>query len=295
VALHLAGVDLTLGTADDAIEVITGIGAVPAVISLGAGPSFAGRMGLVHRVGPTTVAMASTGPDTIPGNADDRLVVWQSALTVPVTKFVPTGAMMTDPDSQVVATGSDAALVPLRGADLVNFTADDQVAFAFSLSAAVIPAATNLAAGNPAPGMDGRLVVLSTSAAVRISRGADGTLGTPDDGLTLLTALTGAGATSTFATARVQSALPLVLSATSAVLVGLGTDGLSGTADDLVLEITGIGVAPTLATTSPGPFRLSGPGAIVPNGAASVLLARTAGPDGAAGTADDPLSTAPLP
>ncbi|MEK7469744.1 MAG: hypothetical protein AAB074_20415 [Planctomycetota bacterium] len=295
VVLHLAGADLLAGTVDDVLEIVTGIGAVPSVIPGGVLPLFAGRMGLPVTINPTTVMFAFAGGDTIPGTADDTILVSRDIFTLPVTVGVMAGAMMTDPDSQCIATGGDAILVPLKGPDLLNFTADDQVALEISLSVGVLGVPSILPAGNPVPGAHGRLLSISSTAAVRLNSGVDAMLGTSDDGLTILTALTGAGASASFATGPVQPATPLASSSTSVALAGEGADGISGNSDDAVLGVSGIGTSSVLNSTFPGPFRLSGPGALVPDGAAFVLFARTAGADGAPGTTDDLLSTGSLP
>lgn len=295
VGLTLSGADFLFGTADDILGVVTGIGGALTGITLGTFPAFPGRMGMAVRVGPTTVAVAYVGVGGVPGTVDDALIAFRDILTVPAPFVIPSGAISMDPEAQPVATGSDAVLLPLRGADTTDFTSDDEVALFVSLSAPVPPPQVNLAAGFPVPGVAGRIAVLSSSAAVRIHAGADSSLGTTDDGLVLLTALTGAAASATFATGPLQNAAPLVVSATSAAAAGEGDDGISGNADDEVLVVSGIGTSPALSAAHPGPFRLSGPGALVPDGASSVFLARTAGGDGAAGTVDDLLSTSSLP
>ncbi|MBI2921327.1 MAG: hypothetical protein HYY18_09620 [Planctomycetes bacterium] len=296
-AIHGAGADFVFGSVDDTFLIVTGIGAVPALATVVV-PStvHTARMGRMVRVGPTTIAMLGCGGDGLPGTADDTILVVQSALTIPVGVIVPAvGPMATDVDSEPVATGGDAMLVPLKGADLLGFTADDTVALATALSTPVPPAPTALAAGNPAAGPHGRLAVLSSSDAVRYSTGADAALGTADDGLVLLTALTGAAASATFATGAAASHDLLPTSATSVAFVGEGADALDGTADDTCLEVSAIGGAPVLNSNAIGSFKVIGGPVLVPIAGDSVLAARTAGPDGSAGTADDLFGVAPIP
>ncbi len=295
VTTALSGGDFLFGTPDDQLVIITGIGGALTGTTLGTFPQFPGRMGMSVRIGPTTIVTAYVGGDSTPGTVDDVLVVWHDILTLPVPLFFPTGAISMDPDAQPVTTGGDTALLPLRGADLTDFTADDQVAHFTSLSTPIPPAPVNLAAAFPVPGAAGRITALSSTTAVRIHAGADGSLGTADDSLVLLASLTGVGSSSTFPTGPLQNSAPLAFTSTSVVAVGEGDDGVSGNADDAVLVVSGIGTSPALASALPGPFRLSGTGALVPDGATSVLLARTAGSDSAPGTADDVLSTSSLP
>ncbi|KAF0243959.1 MAG: hypothetical protein FD180_2940 [Planctomycetota bacterium] len=295
VVLHLAGADLVFATGDDLLQVVTGIGAVVIPGFSSPGAICDGRMGLPIAVNPTTVGVLGVGGDLTLGTADDLIAVIRDILTVPVSTTVGPGAINADPGSIAVSTAGDSILVPLRGADLLDFTADDQVALFVAVSAGPLGAPVLLAAGNPTAGAHGRLVVVGPNEAVQLSTGADATLGTTDDGLTLLTTLSGAGASATFATGSLQPAAPLVNSSTSVVIAGEGIDAASGNADDELLEVSGIGAATALDSTFPGPFRLSGPAALVADGAVFVLFARTTGTDGAPGTTDDLLSTGPLP
>lgn len=293
--IALAGPDFVPGTADDIAGVITGIGGSLSGITLGTFPQAPGRMGIPVRVGPTTVATAWVGGDLILGTPDDGVVVWQDIFAVPVPLVFPTGALPVDPEAQPAATGGDSLLLPLRGPDLADSTADDQVALLTALSTPVPPAPVLLASASPFAGAAGRIVTVSTTGAVRNSAGADGLAGTSDDGVVVLTDLTGSGATSTLPTGALQPFAPLPRAADSVAVAGEGADGVSGTADDAVMFVSGIGGAVAVTELRPGPFRLSGAGAIVTDGSASHVLARTAGADGAGGTADDPLSTATLP
>ena len=58
-----------------------------------------------------------------------------------------------------------------------------------------------------------------------------------------LRVLTGAGASASFSTGPLQPAAPLANSTTSVVLAGEGVDGISGTADDAILGVSGIGTS----------------------------------------------------
>lgn len=294
-AISLSGADFLFGTADDIAGVVVGIGGVLSGITLGTFPQYPGRMGVPVVVGPTTVVTMYVGGDLFPGTADDAVVVWQNATTVPLPLVFPVGAVLVDAEARPLATGGDGLLVPLRGADLADFTGDDQVALLTALSTPVPPAPVNLSAAFPIPGTGGRLAALSPTSAVRLTAGADGSLGTSDDGLVVLTALSGAGASATASTGPLQDTQPLASSPTAAVVAGEGSDGSAGTSDDAVVVVSGIGGSTSTTSVFPGPFLLSGPAAIVPDGASVHLLARTAGSDAAPGTADDRLSTATLP
>jgi hypothetical protein len=295
VAIHLSGVDLLFGTADDVLEVVTGIGGAPAVGFSDTDFYADGRMGVPVVVNPTTLAVVGTGPDLAMGTVDDVVAVLRNVLTVPVSSFWVVGFIETDVDAVSVVTPGDAWVVPLQGADMADFTADDEVAVFTAVSTSPLAAPAILAAGHSVPGEKGRLLVLSGTVVIREESGVDNILGTSDDGITVLSGLTGAGASSTIATGALQPFAPLFESSTSVVLVGEGADAMSGTFDDEVLEITGIGSASAISTSLPGSFRLAGPAALVAYGAGFALLARTAGTDGAPGTGDDLLSTVILP
>ncbi|MCE9584964.1 MAG: hypothetical protein K8T20_20930 [Planctomycetes bacterium] len=297
VLLHQSGADNIFGTIDDLATIVKGIGGAPTVTSVAPPTTWLdGRMGQPVLVGPTTAVYLRAGLDGIPGNADDDYAWIHDILTLPSGAFIAAGGgFSTDPEANSVATGGDGVLIPMKGADLADFTTDDEVLLATLLSTPVPPAPTTIPAGHSVPGPQGRLRPVSSTTAVRINSGTDTALGTTDDAITILTALGGAGASSILPTGALQAALPLVDSATEVVVVGEGADQVSGTADDVVRVISGIGTSPVATTVYTGTFRLSGPPALVANGATNVLLARTAGSDGAAGTADDVLLVSPIP
>ncbi|NUN49566.1 MAG: hypothetical protein HUU15_12130 [Candidatus Brocadiae bacterium] len=293
--IHTAGADDIVGTADDLIRLVTGIGAVPLVGSFGTGVLPAGPIGIPVVVSATAVVWVDAGFDTILGTIDDELSGLQGLPGAPaLAGGVVVGPVADDASGRLAATGGDAVLIPTRGADLASGTPDDEIALMTSLSG-VYAGPTALAAASPPAGTAAQIAVLSSSVAVRSGMGADGTPGTADDLLVLLTALTGVPATGTIATGAIAAAAPLASSTTSAVAVGEGPDLTPGTADDRILEVTGIGTAPLLEFTQPGPVLLAGPPVLVPTAGDPVLTARTAGPDAAAGTADDRLSVSPIP
>lgn len=294
VLLMLAGGDFVEGTGDDILGRITGIGGVLGGIGLVSFKPFPGRMGIPVFVAPNSAVAPHPGIDLAPGTADDGVVLVQNMFVAPVPVFLPAGAISTDPEVQLVSPGSDSALVPVRGVDLLTGTADDQVALFTALSAPVPVGPTLLASAFPPAGAAGRLSVLSADSAARIGSGADGLIGTSDDVLVAFTALTGAAVSSSIATAALQPFAPLPLSPGGMVLAGEGADGVAGSADDTVILVSGIGGATAVTPAHPGPLKLSGSGILVPSGGTH-FFARTVGGDDAAGTPDDVLSTATVP
>lgn len=291
-----AGADMLFATGDEALGIVTAIDTASPVVT----PLFTGRIagdsrGLGVAGGATTVAIPHAGVDTAFGTADDELQVIRNvpAAPAPAPPLV-VGPLTSDSASVVLATGADAALVPLLGADLLAGTPDDEVALVTSLSVDPM-AVVNLGAASPPSGALGRLVLLSGSAAARLTEGADGSLGTADDAVILLTALGGAAVTASFATGAVAPAGPFVSGSTSLVLIGEGPDAILGTDDDRALEVTGIGSGPALTFRGSGPFDFLGAPALVPTGAGHAIAARNSGPDATASTADDRLGVASVP
>jgi hypothetical protein len=295
--IHTAGLDGIVGTADDVVRNVTGIGGAPFVGTIGVGTLPAGPIGIPVVVSASAVAWVDAGGDGIVGTADDGLIAITGLPGAPIVNigFV-VGPVSDETGVRMVATGGDAVLVPRRGLDLVSGTPDDDVALVTGISAGLpFGGPTALAAARSPGAGAGQIVVLSSTAAVRHGMGPDALLGTADDELILMTALTTAPASAAFAAGPAILLPPLATSATSAAFAGAGPDATAGSADDRIVEVSGIGAGPTLAFTQPGPVALAGPPVLVPLASGFVVCARTVGADGAPGTADDTLNVFPIP
>ncbi|MBI2921328.1 MAG: hypothetical protein HYY18_09625 [Planctomycetes bacterium] len=292
-----AGADMLFGTGDEALGIVSAIDtAAPVVTPLFTGRITGNALGLGIAAGPTTAAVLHAGADALLNTADDELQVIRNVPAGPVTPAPPfvVGAVTTDAAAVALATGGDSALVPLLGADLLAGTDDDTVALVTSLSVDPI-ASTPLAAARPPAGDAGALVRVSASAAARVTSGADGALGTSDDGVVLFTSLDTAPAATTVATGALAASRPFPSSSTSLALLGEGPDATPGTADDRTLGITGIGSVNAVADRTVGAFTFLGSPVLVPTAAGNAIAARNAGPDATASNADDRLGVAAVP
>ena len=261
-AIHGAGADFTIGSADDTFLIVTGIGTVPVLTTILVPTTVhAARMGRIVRVGPTTVAMLACGPDTLPGTADDQILVVQNAVTVPAGVIVAAvGPMATDADSEPLATGGDALLIPRKGPYLHGFTTDYQVTPATALPTPP-PPAPPARRGQPGPGP---------------------TAGSPCS--PPLPCASPPVPTLPSAPPTTPSSAPLPSpsrrqrhlrdrrrflhshprsSSTSVALAGEGADALAGTTDDLCLEVTGTARHRRAQPNAIGSFKIIG-GPFVP-------------------------------
>jgi hypothetical protein len=295
-AIFTTGPDFLLATSNEQLFYVTGIGGAPVASPSTTGFLRADPSSQPVRIGADDVAFMVTGADFVMGaGGDDAIVSFVDMATVFASMGAAVGSTSADPAGALAPTGTDSVLISRVGADLIHGTADDDIVLASALTAGA-PVLTPLAGTSPFSGAAGLITVLSTSAAVRASKGADLTAGTADDGLIVLTSLTAVAASATFATGALADAAPLASTATSAAFLGEGTDLSPNTPDDLTLELTAIGTSPALQSNQTGALSPSGPPALVPLAAGGhALLIRTTGADSAPSTDDDLLETLPVP
>ncbi|MEK7469745.1 MAG: hypothetical protein AAB074_20420 [Planctomycetota bacterium] len=292
-----AGADFLFGTGDEVLTLVSALDtAAPSVTPLFSGRIRGDASGRALASGGTIAAVTTAGADATFATADDTLQVVRDVLVFP-TPAIPlvVGPLASGDQGLPLSTGGDAAAIPVLGLDLLQGTADDQVAAVFPLSADPMTA-TALSAPRGVPGLQGALVLVSISAACRLETGPDGVMGSSDDGVRLFTFLNSATpATSSVATSSLQSFAPMPVDATSVTLCGLGPDQAAGTDDDLTLRVAGIGGSAFFTSNPSGAFAALSIPVLVPGTSGSSVATRTAGPDAAPGTVDDRLMVAASP
>ncbi|KAF0243960.1 MAG: hypothetical protein FD180_2941 [Planctomycetota bacterium] len=292
-----AGFDSLFGTGDEVLTLVAGLDtASPTVTSVFSGRINGDASGRALASAGTIAAVATAGADAIFASADDTLQVVRDVFGVP-TPAPPlvVGPLASGDAGLCLSTGGDAAVVPTRGVDLLQGTLDDQVVAVFPLSIDPM-VATLLSAPRGLAGLQGALVPVSISSAARLDPGADGILGSSDDGVRLFTLLnTVTPAAASGVTGGLQGFAPLIVDTTSLALCGLGLDGIVGTDDDVTIRVTGIGGSTSIVSGPSGAFAPLATPALVPGVSGQSVVARTSGPDAAPGTVDDRLSVAAAP
>ncbi len=292
-----AGPDFLFGTGNEVLTLVKGLDTpIPTVVPLYVGRIRGDASGRAMASGGTIAAVCTAGFDAAFSTADDELQVVRDVLVLPTPALpIVIGALAAGAEGLPLATGSDAAIIPTLGADLLPGTTDDEATVVSPLSSDPMTADV-LAAGRGLAGTEGALVLVASGAVARLECGADGVLGSSDDALRLFTALgTVSPATSAVATNALQPWGPMVLDASSVALCGAGPDHAAGTADDVTIRVAGIGGAAAFSTNPTGAFAPLGKPVLASSGSGGSVVARTAGPDAAAATADDRLSVAVSP
>ncbi|NUN50088.1 MAG: hypothetical protein HUU15_14765 [Candidatus Brocadiae bacterium] len=290
-----AGADLQFGTGDEGLVLVHSLDTTPVTVPLAAGRIHGSAAGRPMVSGGTIAAVMTAGFDGAFGTADDALQVVRDLLTGPAPAVpLVVGPATPGAEGLPFATGADAAVIPLLGADLTAGTGDDEIAVVTALSLDPMSVLT-ATAPNPAPGPAGAMVQLSSSDAVRLSRGPDGALGTPDDALVLLGSLGPAPTSLTLPVGALRDHPPLPTSSSGVALAGEGPDNVPGTEDDRTWSVTGIGTSPLARSLTTGAFAPLGRVAAVPTPSGHSIAGVTAGEDAAPSTADDRLSVNAVP
>lgn len=292
-----SGPDFAFGTGDEVLTLVRGLDtASPTVVPLAVARIRGDASGRAMASGGTVAAACTAGLDGTFGTADDALQVVRDVLGTPAPALPLTiGPLASGAEALPLAPGSDSAIVPTLGVDLVQGTSDDEVAVVSPLATDPMTV-TTLAAGRSVAGAEGAMVVVSASAVVRLEAGVDGAIGSSDDGLRVFSALgTVSPSTSIVTTGALQGWGPMPADSGSVVLCGIGPDHSAGTADDTTVRVAGIGGPATASNNPTGPFAPLGKPAVVLTSGGRSAVARTAGPDAAGGNADDRLSAAVSP
>lgn len=186
------GADGVEGTADDAVAVLSGLGAANAVTFHVVGATGDDNNCRPARLGPSSCALVTFGPDLAPGTADDRITVLRDVGSdAAVVEHVDAGALSSGTASLVLPIAADALVVAGGGADRAMATADDALAVVTGIGRAPrvlhVPAGGSFDAANhfqyvPQVLGEGRVAFLSS--------GADGVLGAGrDDGVRVVARL----------------------------------------------------------------------------------------------------------
>ncbi|MCE9584963.1 MAG: hypothetical protein K8T20_20925 [Planctomycetes bacterium] len=291
-----SGADFLFGTGDEILAVVRNLdAATPTVTPIFSGAIRGDASGRPMASGGTIAAVETAGLDGLFSTSDDRLQVIRDVLGTPTpAPPVAIGGSVAGPAGMPIETGSDAAIVPSLGADLLPGTADDEVVVVSLLS--VDPMTNTVVAapyGTASPA--GVLVLMSGSSAVRLSAGPDGTQGTADDTVVILASIPAAPTTSSFLVGPVANFAPLPADGTSIVMSGVGPDHIAGTTDDLTLRLSGIGGGPVLTNNPTGPFAPQSAPALIPIPTGFSLAGVTSGIDETPANADDRLSANIVP
>ncbi|MBI2923119.1 MAG: hypothetical protein HYY18_18855 [Planctomycetes bacterium] len=296
ILITTSGPDFAFGTGDEVMIRVRDIGVVPVAVSLVTGRIPGDFRGQPLAVSATTAAVVSAGVDGSISSLDDELLVVRDLLVSPDPALpVVVGAVTTDIMIRAVAPGGDIVLIATLGAALLD-PADDEIVLVGSLSSGGILPPTPLPDPRPRTGLAGRILGLSSSVAVRLNNGPDGSPGTDDDALTIFSGLDAAAGSSQIATGAAADFAPMDSAGLSAALVGEGPDGTLGTADDLAIRISGLGSSPLVVQARAGALAFLEPPALVQlTGGGQAMVGVVAGPDGLPGTPDDVLIVARLP
>lgn len=292
-----SGPDFAFGTGDEVLTLVRGLDtASPTVVPLAVARIRGDASGRPMASGGTVAAACTAGLDGSFGTADDALQVVRDVLGSPAAAPpLAIGPLASGAEALPLAPGSDSAIVPTLGVDLLQGTSDDEVAVVSPLSSDPMAVST-LLAGRLVAGTEGALLVVSTSAVVRLEAGADGAIGSADDGLRVFASLgTLSPSTTAVTTGALQGWGPMAADSGSVVLCGIGPDHSAGTDDDTTIRVAGIGGGASASNNPTGPFAPLGKPAVVLTSGGRSAVARTAGPDAAGGNADDRLSAAVSP
>ena len=248
-----------------------------------------GQNGAVWPLSPTSLLVGAQGADSAPRTADDVTLLVTGIGSTPVVKALAT-AYVDGWAPGITVLSATRALVPTAGPDGTFGTADDEVLLLDRLGSQDSVTPIVIAGTNAARGC--RPVGLGPSRFVMASAGPDGTLGTADDAVAVVTDVGGASKVTMSAApylAAWSRSRPVALSPSSFLLVSNGPDASVHSADDTVYLFL---VSPDGSTArrdlaTPGLFQW-GAGLPVRLTATRALIAAT-GADGIETSADDLL------
>ena len=279
------GADLVADTSDDDVVVVSLATEPPSVQHYSAPfQRNSGRTRIVA-VSPTAFLLASDGPDKKPSNADDRVYLFRADGGSFARTDLSAPGLNRRAAGRCVRLSTTSALVVTAGPDFTDSTIDDRVLLLDTAAGTAtpidVPFAKNGAAGRP--------VVLSETAAVVATMGADGLEGTADDAVAVLSDLGGTNTVSTVVvgvTGDNNECRPARISGDTFALVTFGADSVVGSSDDEVTIVHHVGATPLVQHVVVGALAGGSASAVVPI-SQSALLVSGGGPDGSVGTSDD--------
>ena len=184
-AVGTFGADGLVGTADDAVAIVTDLGGANAVTTVVVGATADNNECRPTRLDDGTFAQATLGADGVIGTADDAITIVHGTGPSPVVQSVVIGAVAAGTASTLVPLSASALVVAMGGPDAVVGTPDDSVALLSgiggSLALSLVPIGGALDAQDAF-----RFVpaVLGGGRAALLTSGADDNLGSGgDDGI----------------------------------------------------------------------------------------------------------------
>lgn len=285
IALRSVGADGEAQTEDDALVVVTGLGAADGVTPLPAPWStFSTRLAALS---PTALLAPSAGDDGVAGTEDDAVYLFTDLGGANVRTPLPTPYLAPDRAGTPVRLAANRALIGSCGPDGVLGTSDDALYLLDDLGGA--NALTPIAVPNLLPQGAGGALALDESRAVVATAGADGDVGTDDDSLVVLSDLGGSDHASEVVVGPLvadAAARPVPLAADAVALSGAGPDGAQNSGDDRVLVVSDLAGAHAVTPIPIPGLSASTAGAVVPLGA-DALLVEAGGNDGELGAGGD--------
>jgi hypothetical protein len=184
--------------------------------------------------------VVSAGPDYLDSTPDDRVLLLDAVEATVTPIDVPHAKNSSSAQPAVLAP--DVAVVATRGPDAVDGTADDAVAILTSLG--TDNAVSFVTVGATADNNACRPAALDATTFALMTFGADRTVSTSDDAITLVhdvgaTPIVQHVVVGALANGTTSTVVPT--SSGALLVAGGGTDGTLGTPDDAVVALTGIG------------------------------------------------------
>ncbi len=250
-----SGPDGAPSTADDLLYLFTDVGGANTRTEIPLPNLHEYRPGRPVRLSATRAVVMSEGPDGRYSTADDRIYVVDGIGTSNAVSFATLPFISCCGATRPTALGPDLAVVPTFGADGIQGTADDTLAFVSDLGGA--NTVTPVVVGGMDEDRSCRPLRLAADRVAVVTNGPDAVDNSADDRIAIVSGVGGA-VTVVYADVpgldRGGASEPLALSSTALLLLSGGPDGMAaGGLDDVFTVVSGVDTtSPTVESVAMG-------------------------------------------